>query len=125
MTPGTFGWNELMITDAEACKAFFTELMGWTTESMEMPQGGTYTIFKLGETPTGGLLQMSGPEFEGVPPHWTGYLTVTDVDATADKCKSLGGAVIHGPFDVENVGRFAIIADPTGAAVGVGAYVQG
>ena len=123
MTPGTFGWNELMTTDAEACKAFFTELMGWTTEAMDMPSGGTYTIFKHGDRPAGGMMQMSGAEFEGVPAHWTGYLTVEDVDATIDKCKALGGAVVFGPFDIENVGRFAVIADPTGATVGLGAYV--
>lgn len=122
MTPGTFGWNELMTPDADACKAFFTALMGWTTETMEMPDGGVYTIFKLGDRPAGGMMQMRGAEFEGMPPHWVGYLTVEDVDKTIDKCKSLGGSVAVGPFDVANVGRFAIIADPTGAHVGIGAY---
>ncbi|MDP6705017.1 MAG: VOC family protein [Alphaproteobacteria bacterium] len=125
MTPGTFGWNELMTTDAEACKAFFTELMGWSTESMAMPSGGTYTVFKLGDRPTGGMMAMEGPEFEGAPAHWTGYLTVEDVNATVAKCQALGGSVVTEPFDVEHVGRFAVIADPTGAAVGIGAYLEG
>ena len=121
--PGTFSWNELTTNDVEACKTFFTQLMGWTTESVEMPQGGNYTIFMQGETRVGGLMQMTGPESEGMPPTWTGYLTVEDVDATCEKCTSLGGKIMMGPMSVEGIGRFALIADPTGAVVGLATYV--
>ena len=31
--------------------------------------------------PIGGLYGMSGPRFEGVPPHWAVYVSVADVDA--------------------------------------------
>ena len=124
MTPGTFGWNELATTDSNASKSFYTSLMGWTTEEMPMPQGDVYTVFKIGDRPAGGMMTMAGPDFEGVPPHWMGYLTVEDVDATCARCAELGGAVRMGPFDVEGVGRFAVITDPSGAAVGIGAYVS-
>ena len=124
MTPGTFGWNELMTTDTEACKAVFTQLVGWSVQEMEMPAGGTYTIFMHGERPAAGMMQLAGSVCEGMPAHWTGYLTVEDVDATIEKCRALGGSLVNGPFDVEGVGRFAIIADPTDAKIGIGAYVQ-
>ena len=29
---GSFCWNELATTDAEACKKFYSELFGWTTK---------------------------------------------------------------------------------------------
>ena len=28
--PGTFSWAELVTSDADAAKAFYTELFGWT-----------------------------------------------------------------------------------------------
>jgi hypothetical protein len=34
---------------------------------------------------------------------------------SAEKAKALGGAVLFGPFDVEGIGRMAIVQDPAGA----------
>ena len=41
-----------------------------------------------------------------------------DVDASAEKAKSLGGEV-HKVMDIPNVGRMAIIQDPTGAMIAI------
>jgi uncharacterized protein len=51
-----------------------------------------------------------------VPPHWMVYFQTTDVDATANKAKSLGANLLVPPMDIPNVGRFSVIADPQGAA---------
>jgi predicted enzyme related to lactoylglutathione lyase len=53
----------------------------------------------------------------GAPPSWIGYVAVDDVDASTDKAKALGGAVHVPPTDIPEVGRFAVIADPQGAAL--------
>jgi len=55
----------------------------------------------------------------GMPSFWLPYFMVTDVDATAASAKSLGGQVHFGPQDIPGTGRFAIIADPQGAAFAV------
>jgi len=39
---GAFSWCELMTTDVEAAKAFYTKLFGWGAEDMPMP-GMNYT----------------------------------------------------------------------------------
>ena len=44
LRPGAFSWCELMTTDVEAAKRFYTELLGWTEE---VP-GMSYTIVKTG-----------------------------------------------------------------------------
>ena len=36
-THGAFSWNELMTTDPEAAKQFYSEVFGWETE--EYPMG--------------------------------------------------------------------------------------
>lgn len=122
MTPGTFGWNELVTADTEACGTFFTELMGWSTETNETAEAGTYTFFKQGDRPVGGMMSMQSLGLEGVPSHWMAYLTVEDVDAACARCTELGGKILMEPMDVPEIGRFAIITDPSGAAVGLAQY---
>ena len=122
MTPGTFGWNELVTDDTEACKAFFTALMGWTTDANQMEDGGTYTFFKQGDRPVGGMMSMQSLGLKDVPSHWMAYLTVENVDEACARCKELGGAIVMEPMDVPGIGRFAIIADPSEAALGLAQY---
>jgi predicted enzyme related to lactoylglutathione lyase len=113
---GTFGWNELITPDTEACGAFYGGLLGWTGESMDMG-GGTYTVFRSGDQQVGGMMK---PPAEGMgPPMWFAYVVVDDVDARAAKVEGLGGKVLKPPFDIPGVGRIAIIADPSGAALGL------
>ena len=119
--PGQFYWNELMTTDTDAATSFYTDVVGWGTDSMPMPGdgGGTYHLWTAGGNPAGGMMKMDGPQFEGVPPHWMCYVNVADVDACAAKVEGAGGKVAAAPFDVPGVGRIAIIFDPTGAALGL------
>ena len=122
---GTFMWNELMTNDPEKAKAFFGEILGWTYSDMnaEDPQkpvaegDRTYTICMAGETMAGGMMKMEGPEFQGIPPHWSSYLGVDDVDAAVAKVAPAGGMVAKAAFDIPTVGRMAVIVDPTGAVV--------
>lgn len=120
--PGVFMWNELLTNDASAATAFYTKVIGWQTDTMPMPgesDGSVYHLWKAGDDMAGGMMQMSGPQFEGVPPHWQAYVHVADVDATAGKVEAAGGKVIAPPFDIPGVGRIAIIMDPAGAALGI------
>ena len=60
------------------------------------------------------------PEMVGsVPPHWIGYVAVPSVDDTAKQAESLGGKVLTAPMDIPDVGRFAVISDPQGAAIAI------
>ena len=112
---GTFLWNELATTDPEACKRFFRAVLGWSTR--QVGEGGRYTVWMAGEQEAGGMLQMAGPEWEGVLPHWLAYIAVDDVDTAAARVDAHGGEVKAAPFDVPNLGRICVIADPTGAVV--------
>jgi predicted enzyme related to lactoylglutathione lyase len=117
MPQGVFVWDELSTSDVEGAKSFYEGLFGWTSEDTDMAGMGTYTIFSLGETQLAGAMHaMAG---DPSPPHWTTYIGVDDVDATSDKARSLGGVIHVEPTEIPGVGRFAIIADPTGAVVGL------
>ncbi|PZR33885.1 VOC family protein [Caulobacter segnis] len=104
-----FVWFELVTPDAAAAEAFYKAVVGWTAEASSGPNG-PYTIFKAGDVPVGGMLEM-----KDVPAGWLGYLGVDDVDAFAAKVEAAGGAIHKAPQDIPDVGRFAVVADPQGA----------
>jgi predicted enzyme related to lactoylglutathione lyase len=116
---GEFMWNEICTTDPEATKAFFTALIGWGTQPMAMPQGGTYTIWTVDDKPVGGLFPMDEEKAQHMPAGWMAYICVDDVDDCVDRVGGLGGRVLAGPFEVEGIGRIAMIADPTGSPVSI------
>jgi predicted enzyme related to lactoylglutathione lyase len=47
------------------------------------------------------------------------YIAVEDVDAAVAATRAAGGRVIKEVFEIPDTGRIAIIADPTGAALGI------
>ena len=115
--PGTFAWVALATTDVAAAKAFYGDLFGWEGEDMRSCDEGPYTMLRKDGRDVAGLYELGAQMREqGVPPHWTSYVTVADVDASAARAEELGGTVVAGPFDVLQAGRTAGVRDPQGAA---------
>lgn len=114
--PGTFSWAELSTTDQREGVAFYRSLLGWDSNEQPMGPGESYTIFRLGGRDVAAAYTMRPDErAEGVPPHWNLYVTVTSVDQSATMAAQLGGTIVAPPFDVMDVGRMAVVQDPTGA----------
>ncbi len=111
---GQFSWVELGTTDAAAAKKFYGGLFGWTFDDMPAGPDMVYTMCKLGNHTACALYAM-GEEMQSVPPHWLSYVTVDDVDQATAKAKQNGAKAMKEPFDVMDVGRMAVITDPTGA----------
>jgi predicted enzyme related to lactoylglutathione lyase len=116
-TPGSLCWNELVTTDTERAKAFFTQLFGWDSHTSEMINI-TYTAFMIGETPVAGMYKVS-EEMGAVPSHWLPYFAVEDCDKSFVKAQELGATVIQPPTDIPRTGRFAVLLDPQGAAFAI------
>ncbi|MFM9904225.1 MAG: VOC family protein [Pyrinomonadaceae bacterium] len=115
--PGTFVWTEIASGDADKCQAFYESVFSWKFQTGGGAPGMDYREFSTGDDkPVGGLYQIDPEWFGGnpPPPHFMTYVAVDDVDANAELAKELGGNV-HKVIDVPNVGRMAIIEDPTGA----------
>lgn len=117
---GTFCWTEIASTDAEKCKAFYSEVFGWKfAESSASAGEFAYHEFSNGPdgTPIGGLYEIDPAFFGENPPpaHILTYVAVDNVDDNAKLAVELGGTIVRGPMDVPNVGRIAVLQDPTGA----------
>lgn len=117
---GTFCWVDLATTDPEAAKAFYSALFGW--EPFDTPAGESmvYTMLLLEGKEVAGLGGML-PEMEaqGVPPVWTSYVAVDNLDETAANVAGAGGTLLMPPFDIMDSGRMAMVQDPTGATFGL------
>ena len=84
--PGTFSWIDLSTTDVEGAKAFYSRLFGWETEDMPAGDAGTYTMSSLrGRYVCGLSAQREEERSQGVPPHWSSYVTVEDAEAIAER----------------------------------------
>ena len=113
---GDFVWHEHMTRDPKAAIAFYTEVVGWSTQPFA--EGGDYIMWVGKQGPLGGVMKLPEESAKmGTPPNWMGNVQVEDVDATAALTKKLGGKVYKEPADIPTVGRFAVIADPQGAAI--------
>ena len=114
---GRFVWYELMTTDVAAAKMFYTKVLGWGAQDASMPNLA-YTFFTVGNAFASGLMGLPEEARKiGTAPRWIGYVGVNNVDATVDRIRHLGGAVLVPPTDLLNISRFSIVADPQMASL--------
>ena len=110
---GKFVWHEQVSSDPKQAERFYTQLFGWGTEVFK-PGELDYTMISSGGQTHGGF----GKAMEGAPPpHWLSHVRVQNLDETIEKAKSAGGELAAGPFDMDEVGRMAVIRDPEGAHI--------
>jgi uncharacterized protein len=113
---GSFCWFELATTDQAAAKKFYTSLFGWSVNDSPMGPDDFYSMLTLSGRDIGAAYTMRKEQrAQGVPPHWMVYIAVTSADDAVSKAAQLGGTVLAPAFDVMDVGRMAVIQDPTGA----------
>jgi predicted enzyme related to lactoylglutathione lyase len=114
--PGAFCWLELSTTDQNAAKGFYSSLLGWASQDFPMGPNDFYTMFQLEGRDTAAAYTMRPEQrSQGVPPHWMIYIAVESADDAASRVPQLGGKLLAPPFDVYDVGRMAVVQDPTGA----------
>jgi predicted enzyme related to lactoylglutathione lyase len=75
----------------------------------------TYWMLKKGDTTFAGVMDLSHPSMQGVPPHWGLYFHTDNCAATIEKVAELGGSTIYGPMDIPDIGTVAGFKDCCGA----------
>lgn len=110
-TAGRFVWHEQVSPDTKQAQDFYTQLFGWGTEPYG-PGDVDYTMISARGQRHGGFSKA----MEGAPPpHWLSHVRVQKLEDTIEKATAAGGRLAAGPFEMGEVGRIAIIADPQGA----------
>jgi predicted enzyme related to lactoylglutathione lyase len=115
--PNPFIHAELATTNVPKARAFYAQLFKWKLTDMTTPTpAGAYTMIDVGEGTGGGIMQQCIP---GAGSAWMPYVLVKDIDAATKKARKLRARIIKGVTEVEGMGWLSIIADPTGAMLGL------
>jgi uncharacterized protein len=117
---GVFSWVHLGTPDPAAAKGFYGSLFGWEFDDMPAGPEMTYTFITLRKHSVAGLYALTKDMLsQGVPARWLPFINVASADDIAKKTSQGGGKVLNAPVDVLDVGRMALLQDPTGAQVAI------
>lgn len=115
--PNALTWNELQTRAVEEAKAFYGAVFGWTYEV----DANDYVAVKQDDRVQAGMMDITD-EMGEIPPNWTIYFLVEDVEAAAAKASELGGRVLVPPTPAGEIGKLAAVQDPQGAVFSIIEY---
>ncbi|MFO0728424.1 MAG: VOC family protein [Myxococcota bacterium] len=108
-------WHELVTPNLALARTFYGELLGWKLKSVPVLPDLNYSLIEVGGTRIGGMIENAA-----IPSaFWMGYAAVDNVDVRAELVAGAGGRVVSAPQTVPELGRFALVADPAGAPIGL------
>jgi uncharacterized protein len=110
MTPDPVVHLELHTGDLPRARDFYVGLCGWTPEHIRAG-GSAYWALAMGRGVGGGIVECETPR-----PVWLPYVAVRDVDASTERARSLGAAVLLDPREGP-AGRRSVIATPAGGEI--------
>jgi predicted enzyme related to lactoylglutathione lyase len=109
-------WVDLWTSDVEGSRRFYSELFGWEAQE-PAPDFGGYWIFTLNGVEIAGGMGDMGPDMPANNT-WKPYLSVDDINKTAEAAAAEGAQILAPPMAVADLGTQTVLLDPTGAELG-------
>jgi predicted enzyme related to lactoylglutathione lyase len=97
--------------------AFYRDAFGWELARVEGAPGDRHSV-RVGETLNGGIAAIPEAAGPDLPSHWLACFAVDDVPASYAGAEAAGGRPVSDVLELPG-GRFAVVADPQGAAFGL------
>ncbi len=115
---GDWVWIQLLSRDGKKAAEFYQKIADYeVVENTETNRLSDYILTSDGFARATVRTIPAGNE--PVPPNWLPFVRVKSVTESVAKAKELGGKVWLEPKDELFKGRVAIVADPTGGAIGL------
>jgi predicted enzyme related to lactoylglutathione lyase len=111
-------WVDLMTSDVEASRRFYSALFDWSANEPS-PEFGGYFMFSKNDRPVAGGMPRTEAMNDAMPDAWSIYLATSNAEATVEAAKANGGQVIAGPMTVADLGVMSVLIDAGGAAIGL------
>ncbi|RFA16941.1 hypothetical protein B7R22_01120 [Subtercola boreus] len=114
-------WIDLVTTDVDSARTFYSGLFGWSYDDYPMPSSAgemTYSMGTIDGRNVAGLMQQA-PEMVGDAPSWQTYIAVDDAEAAAERVTEEGGTVLFPVDEIPGSGRMTIAFDTVGAKFGL------
>lgn len=116
-------WIDLGTHDIDGAVEFYTALFGWDFHPGSEEFGGYRMIHKDGLPIGGAMTTLMGPDGPSEQPQgptaWSVYLRTADIESTVTAASEHGAQVIVPAMDIADLGKMAMVIDPSGAAVGL------
>lgn len=106
-------WVETAQPDPAAAVAFYAGLFGWELAD----RGDGYHLARLAGSEVAAVAPL--PDRAAGSAGWLTYVRVDSADEVAGKVVTAGGRVLRSPYQLRDVARAAVCADPEGAVFGV------
>ena len=116
---GNFIWHDLITHDLQQARAFYGALFNWTFERSENRGGNPYTLARVGDRYSAGLLEVQRPTDGSNYSRWLGYMAVGQLDRALDQVLAAGGKQVSGAIEDNEIGRAIAIQDPEQAVLGL------
>jgi len=117
---GRISWLDLTVSDALATRDFYQEVVGWSTQDVEMEDASgryaDYTLSGSDGSPAAGICHARGVK-SGLPPVWMIYLPVGDLAESLRRVQDEGGEILKATQGSDGEHTYAVIQDPVGACV--------
>jgi len=111
--PGMIGWIDLAIPNADACRDFYKDVVGWEVQSFDMGEYSDYCMMPPGtKEAVTGVCHARGAN-ANIPPVWMIYINVANLDESLKQVVAHGGKVLS-TRNMGEYGKMATISDPAG-----------
>ncbi len=116
---GSFIWHDLITHDLQQAKAFYGDLFNWTFEQAQERDGNPYTLARIEDRYSVGMLEVPRPADGANYTRWLGYLTVEQLDTAISATLAAGGQRVSSAVERNKIGRAVAIQDPEQAVLGL------
>lgn len=117
--PGDWIWMQLLSRDAKQAAQFYSAVVGYEVLENTLSNRVSDYVLASDGFARATVRQIPAAKATQVRPNWLPFVRVKDITESVVKAERLGGKVLLAPKPEVFAGKVAVIADPTGAAVGV------
>jgi predicted enzyme related to lactoylglutathione lyase len=115
--PGDWIWIELLSRDARKSTEFYRAVAGYDVVENRSARTNDYVFVSKGYARASALTLAEGRT--KVQPTWLLFVRVKNIGASVARAKEFGGKVLLEARPDLFEGKLAVVADPTGAAIGL------
>lgn len=112
---GTIGWLDITVDNADGLRDFYQSVVGWTPEALSMGDYSDY-VMKSEAGAVAGVCHRRGANAD-LPKGWLPYIVVESLEQSLETCQKRGGRIRSDPKQMGEMGRYAMIEDPSGGVI--------
>jgi hypothetical protein len=115
--PGEWIWSSALVKNADRETGFYHALFGYEVFDEPSDDTSRHIILASDDYARAGIHTL--PDNRHRHAHWLEFVRVEDVGAAVAKASQLGGKILVDPRADRQGGQIAVVADPSGAPVGL------